>query len=473
MFLGRQHELNLLEEHFHSSVSEFCVLYGRRRIGKSRLLEEFTKDKSSFFYLAGKENKKLQLKRFIREMGVTFDDPFVGKVNVTEWDEALTILDRNIHLEAQNNNHTKAIVVFDEFQWMCRGATELLSDLQRFWDKKWMKSGKVFLIVCGSSISFMLGEVLSQKSPLFGRRTLSFELTPFNAVDAALFLPGKTLFEIAEIYMSLGGIPKYLEIINASGFSFRKSMSRLAFSPAGYFYDEIHYVLSEQLKETENYFTLLKQMANGAKQVNELEQITRIPSGQIMYYLARLCLLGFISRHIPIGSKLGTKKVRYRLDDYFLRFYFTFIHHNRQRIVLKKDGIGFDRITKNRWDAYVGKLFEQFVRDHAEVIANKFGYKNEISCIGSFWQNPTKRKQGVQIDLVIEFIDNTTFICECKWNGNKRTGINAVTELRKRTTLYPNEKNHTIEQVLITSGGVSQSVLKEKDIRVMTLNDFF
>jgi len=111
MFIGRKNELELLKDHFQSELSEFCVLYGRRRIGKSTLLEEFTKHKTAFFYLAGREPKQLQLKRFIKELGETVSDPLTGKVAVSQWDEALTLLDRSLFALAKKNQNNKAIVI--------------------------------------------------------------------------------------------------------------------------------------------------------------------------------------------------------------------------------------------------------------------------------------------------------------------------------------------------------------------------
>ncbi len=470
MFIGRKKEINLLNEYHFSGGSEFCVLYGRRRIGKSTLLEEFAKDKSSFFFLAGRESKRLQLKRFVRELGEAVGDPLTGKVNVSEWDEALTLLDRNITVLSERNKGKKAIVIFDEFQWMCRGAPELLSDLQRFWDKKWKNAKNLFLILCGSSISFMLGDVLSRKSPLFGRRTVSFELTPFKAKEASAFLSGRNSFEIAEAYMAVGGVPKYFEILNSKG-SIRKHIARQAFSSTGFLYDEIRFVLSEQLKETEHYFMLLEQMAYGAKAVVEMEKATGIASGQIMYYLERLRLLGFVSRHTPLGESIQTKRVRYRLDDYYLRFYFTFIHPNYQSIPSLGD-VSFDTITKDKWAPYAGIAFEHFVHDHSEIVVEKSGYEGAIKQNGSYWQYPTKRKQGFQIDLLIECQDKTTLVCECKWS-RKKTGMDAVTELRKNIELYPNLQRHTLKPVIVASGGVTKTVLKEKDIAIVTLEDFF
>ena len=471
MFIGRKEQLRLLEDRYRSRTSEFCVLYGRRRIGKSRLLEEFARDKPSFFYLAGRENKRQALRRFVRELGEALGDPLTGKVTLSEWDEALTLLDRSIPGLLKGRNGRKAVVVLDEFQWMCRGAPELLSDLQRFWDRGWKDTGKVFLVVCGSAISFMLGEVLSRKSPLFGRRTFSFELGAFKAPEVRAFLPGKNIFEMAEAYMAVGGVPKYLEILNARD-SFQRTIGREAFSASGYFFDEIRFVLSEQLKETEHYFILLEQIAHGAREVAELERATGIASGQIMYYLERLQLLGFVSRHTPLGERTGTKKVRYRLDDYYLRFYFTFIHPNRERISSSKAGIPFDKIAGSRWESYVGISFEHFIRDHADTAAVILGHGGEIRRVGSYWQLPTKRKRGIQIDLLIECHDKTTLLCECKWT-RKKMGKDVVAELWRKAQGYPNVKGNTIRPVLVAAGGVTDTVQKEQDISILTLKDFF
>ena len=471
MFIGRKNELKILSDAYRSASSEFCVLFGRRRIGKSTLLEEFTNKKPLFFYLAGKEAKSLQLKRFVRELGETVSDPLTGKVGVSDWNDALMLLDRNLIRLREKKEGTKAIIVFDEFQWMCNGSPELLSDIQRFWDKQWKDSGNVFLILCGSSISFMLGEVLSRKSPLFGRRTFSFELKPFKINEAKLFLPFKGDFEIVETYMSVGGVPKYLEIFN-SRISFKQCMLRHAFSPTGFLYDEVRFILSEQLKETENYFMLIEQMSGGAKEVVALEKSTGIPSGQIMYYLERLQMLGFVSRHVPVGMRSNTKKVRYRLDDYYLRFCFNFIQSNRQAISSGFSNMSFEKITKNRWHSYTGIAFEHFVRDHAEIIVAKLSKEAMIKRTGSFWQHPTKRKAGFQIDLIIETDEEITFICECKWS-RKKSGSSVLDELQRKVELYPNVQKHTIIPVIVSAAGVSESVMKEKGISVITIDDFF
>jgi len=469
MFIGREGELQVLREGLESPASELCVLYGRRRIGKTTLLEEFVKDQPAFFYVAGRESKSQQLKRFVRELGDAVGDPLTGRVRVSTWEEAFTLVDRSIEPFCERHGCKKAILILDEFQWMCNGAAELLSDLQRFWDKRWRDKGNVYLILCGSAISFMLGEVLSRKSPLFGRRTRSFDLRPFSAAEAQQLLSGKGRFEVAESYLAVGGVPKYLEVLKGHP-SFRKAVAREGFSASGYFVDEVRFVLGEQLRETEHYFRLLRHLARGGMGVTELENATGIPSGQIMFYLERLQLLGFVTRHIPFGARTSSKKVRYRLDDYFLRFYFAFIDPNSERIRRSRRGISFDEITKAGWDRHAGLCFEQFVRDHAELVAGALGHEFRDS--GTYWQRPTKRKPGVQIDVVIGCTDGVTLICECKWSRNK-AGLDAVEGVRKRSTLFPNSRGDTLKLVLVSAGGVSRDVRRQKDIGVVTLDELF
>ena len=120
---------------------------------------------------------------------------------------------------------------------------------------------------------------------------------------------------------------------------------------------------------------------------------------------------------------------------------------------------------------YAGLAFEHFVHDHAHIVSEKAGYKDQIKHIGSYWQRPTKRKTGVQIDVLIECHGNTTLVCECKWSG-KKTGLSAVNQLRKQLKAYPNKNQHTLIPVLLSAGGVAQAVKKEKDIVVITIDDF-
>lgn len=394
MFIGREKELTLLKEDLTSPRSEFCVIYGRRRIGKTTLLKKFTEGTDFFYFQAGKESKSQHLRRFSLELGQNIGDILTSKTRLNHWDEALILLDRSLDNIVNNAINKKAIVVFDEFQWMCNGSPELLSDIQRYWDDKWQNRGNIFFILCGSSISFMLGEVLSRKSPLFGRRTRSIHLYPFKIADAIKFLPGKNLFEATEYYMVSGGIPTYLKLFGTPG-SFKRIIAKHALNSSGFLFDEVKFILSEQLKEQEHYFRVLREMSQGSIEIAELSRRTNINTGQITYYMERLQLLGFVRRHSPINESTRSKRVRYLLSDYYLRFYFSFIHENREKIEHTENEMSFDELIGTRWPVYLGLTFERFVSDHANFITKKAGFENKFVKMGSYWQKPTKRKKGV------------------------------------------------------------------------------
>jgi AAA+ ATPase superfamily predicted ATPase len=470
-FIGRHGDLSLFEQDYQSKRSEFTVLYGRRRIGKSTLLEKFAKGKPCLFFQAGKENKQKQLKRFIAEFSQKLGNPpLIAKLKLTEWNEALMVLEQNLEVLMKTGRGRKAVVIFDEFQWMCDGAPELLSDLQRFWDKSWKKRKDLFLVLCGSSISFMLGEVLSRKSPLFGRRTRSIHLNPFELREVQKFFPQRSPHEIAETYACMGGVPKYLEVLQGTR-SFYNGLSKEAFSASGYFFKETEFVLGEQLKETEHYYQVLSELSRQPLEIARLEKATHIGSGQLAYYLERLQRLGFVSRLVPFGERKTTKKVRYQLKDYFLRFYFTFIAPVQRTLAHMPQAVSFTEIVGQRWEPFLGKAFELVCFDHAHLIAQVAGFR-QIRDVGTFWQHPTQRKKGVQIDLVIECDANTLLLCECKWT-RQPSGVEVIRQLREKMHLFPNVKQQTLMPIVIAAGGFTKDLKCEKGIGLIGLRDLF
>lgn len=469
-FIGRQKDLGTFETDYRSNRSELAVLYGRRRIGKSTLLEKFAEGKPCFFFQAGKERKQKQLKRFIAEFAQTLGNPpLIAKLRLTEWNEVLLVVEQNLETLVKTKKGKKAVIIFDEFQWMCEGAPELLSDLQRYWDKRWKKRGDVFLILCGSSTSFMIGEVLSRKSPLFGRRTRSIHLNPFALKEVRQFFPHHSLFEIVEIYASVGGVPKYLEVLQEKR-SLHQNLAKEAFSKNGYFFKETDFILGEQLKETEHYYQVLTELSKQPLEIIQLEKVTHIGSGQLSFYMERLQRLGFVDRLVPFGTKKTTKKVRYQLKDYFLRFYFTFIAPLK-RTVANQGQVDFQTMVGKKWDSFLGKAFEFMCADHAHKIAEGAGFK-QVQEIGTYWQKQTQRKKGVQIDIIIECDAQTLLLCECKWS-RKPSGVEVIRELEEKISLFPNLKRQTIIPTLISASGFTREVKTKGHVALVELKDLF
>lgn len=466
-FHGRAAEIDALERAHASEQSELWVVYGRRRVGKTALLERFCRSKSAFFFTAGLEGSRSQMRRFMDELAKHTAQPLLSRMRPTGWSEALEALHQYV-----SGRQERTIVVLDEFQWMCRGTSTVLSDLQRLWDKRWKNSGRVHLILCGSAVSFMVGEVLAQKSPLFGRRTGTIHLEPLTAREASPFFGKRSLIERAEALLCVGGIPAYLEHFEARpNRSTRQVLDELAFQRGGYLLDEIDFVFSEQLDRTERYRQIVALLSAKPRTVSELSEELGLNRGQIAFYMDRLLLLGLVDKHRPVTMASTSKTVRYRLRDEYLRFYFHFIEPNLGRIRSARKRYHFDRITRDGWDAYLGLAFEQFVSRNGHVLLERLDAAQVASRIGTYWHAGTKKREGVQIDLVVERDDNVTNLVECKWS-RKPIGSAVIAELKRKEHLYPNPRHHTLEPVLVAASGATKPVV-DAGIPVISLRDFF
>ncbi len=268
----------------------------------------------------------------------------------------------------------------------------------------------------------------------------------------------------------MGGVPAYVELF-AGPKPVRRVLAEQAFSAGGFLVDEVRFVLSEQLKETERYFQILGELAREALSMAELSRRTEIATGLIAYYLERMLLLDLVSRHTPIGAGPRSKTIRYRLDDSYLRFYFKLVAPNLRKIHRRRRTSPFDLIGREDWDRFLGAAFERFVDQHADLIARQLDAEDALEEVGSYWHRKTQRKRGVQIDLVLGRTDGVTTLVECKWS-RKRTGMDAVHQLREKAQLYPNRERSTLELVLVAAGGVTRQVESQPDIVVLTLDDF-
>ncbi len=466
-FHGRDGELESLSQAYESDRSQLWVVYGRRRIGKTTLLKRFVESKRAFFFSGGKERTHEQIRRFLGELADYTGQPVLKKIRAATWTEAFSMLDQHVSMSPR-----KTVVILDEFQWMCRGAPGVLSDLQRLWDHGWKDSGRVVLILCGSAVSFMVGEVLAQKSPLFGRRTGSLHLQPMMAQEVGAFFGARGRFEIAEALISLGGVPAYLELFHGGG-SVRQTLSDLAFRKDGYLVKEAELVFGEQLREKERYYQIARLLSACPSSMADLSRATGLNKGQLSFYLDRLLMLGFIDKHRPITKLTTSKTVRYRLRDEYLRFYFSFVEPNLDRITLggSRSGYSFDRMTAGRWETFLGLGFELFVSRNVEAMLRAAGSRDVVNRIGSYWHAGTARRPGVQIDLVIEREDGVTNIVECKWS-RRRVGRAVVDELSRKCDLYPNPRQHTLEPVLVAAAGATKGVT-EAGVRTVTLKDLY
>lgn len=473
-FLGRDYEKQLLQKEVAKGDSTFTVIWGRRRVGKTRLIQEAFKDKPVLYFTGGRlEPTSEQIGRFIHEWARYYNDLTLTYYHPETWNGVFELVDKKI-------GPKKLILVFDEFQWTAEQAPQIMSDLQRFWDTKWEHQRKTDIILCGSSISFMTQKLLSSKAPLFGRATLKFELQSLPPQESFLFYPRRSLREKMEAILILGGIPAYLSLLDSSQ-SLRQNINRLAFTADGYLVGEINEIFREQFKKPllyEEILSLLAQSKSGLSQTEIADALGK-KTGGISYNLKNLTLLRFIDKKWPITKKASAKTIKHKIADEYLRFYYSFIHDNlflisNNRMTPRGARYIFDEITQNRWSSFCGIAFESFCQrpEVVGLVLKALGAEGLGIKAGTYWQKTTDYQRGIQIDMVIERKDKVTNLVECKF-WDQKIGASIIKELEEKKRLYPNPKKHHLESVLIAPFGASTVVKESEAVRLLTLNDLF
>jgi AAA+ ATPase superfamily predicted ATPase len=265
MFVNRVSELALLEKHYQSHQAELFVLYGRRRVGKTELLAHFCQDKSHVFFVADQVSEQVLRASFSAAINdAIFGPGQVGAVYNT-WDDLFNALARH----AQSK---RFIVVIDEFPYLVAAYPALASILQRLWDRT-LKNSQIMLILNGSYIGMMEEMVLGYQSPLYGRRTAQYLLEPLDFQDAQSFFPAFSPEDRLRAYAVYGGTPAYLQTIQPEH-SLETNILNGILERGAPLYDEVRFLLQQELREPRNYFAVLQAIASGNTRQNEIKQAT-------------------------------------------------------------------------------------------------------------------------------------------------------------------------------------------------------
>ena len=446
-FVDRKPELELFEREWESSGARLIVLYGRRRIGKTRLLLEFIRGREGVFYIAADSTPKQQIEELKEKMAEYLRDPLLAQLEITDWNQLFEYFVKNIP-------DKRTYLVIDEFSYMIRSDKTILSTLQRLWDLKFSNTN-IFIVLSGSLLGLMSEKVLSQSSPLYGRRSrdILLDKLPFSFTGD---FSGMNFEDRAKLYMTIGGVPEYL--LKASEYeTFTDFIELEFFRKDGYFYREPYFIISQEFKELKTYFSILNAIAYGSTRPGEIANSVGIDARKIYPYLDNLIRLGFVERTVPIVS--SGKAGIYTIKDNLFDFWFNFVHKHRERMergafILKNDELS----------SYLGKRFEIFVRDD---LFNYIPISNRFDRIGKWWH------RDKEIDLVaLNEKSREILFIECKWKDMSLRDA-------KRELIKLEEKS---EHVLWDSnrkdfGLIAKSIDKKEDLRqsgylVMDLSDF-
>lgn len=445
MFVGREAELAALEELYASQQFEMVVVYGRRRVGKTALLDEFSKGKRVLAFTAQLQSNKDNLSDFSREIFQCFGLPDIMPA-FSDWMSALQFV-------AEQAKGQRLVVAIDEFPYACNSNAALPSTLQVAIDKHFKRSN-IMLVLCGSNQGFMESKVLGEKSPLYGRRTAQLKLRPFDYFDAARMMPDCPIEEKIAYYASLGGTPYYLD-----GIDFEKgyvdNMARLFFSPMGNMFEEPNMLMRQELREPAIFSSVMRAIANGANKQGEIASAVGVSTGSLVFYLKTLVSLGLVERVVPFGESERSKRGLYRICDPAFSFWYRFVAPYASSI---ERGLGrsvAERLLEDERRAeYEGHVFERVCSQWLVRQAREGRLPLSVTGVGSWWGGDPVTKSQTDIDVVAaDDIDKKVIVAECKW----RNEINetAVAEsLRDKRRLLPGYRSY--ECYLFTKHPVSQ-----------------
>lgn len=455
-FIGRKGELTQLEALQDKRSASMIVVRGRRRIGKSRLLEEFGKKIRNIFLTglppSNATTKESQRQEFVRQL----ERAGIPGISPDDWGNMLW------HL-SKHTEKGRVLIVLDEISWMGGKDPEFLGKLKTAWDMYFSKNSKLIFAICGSISSWIEENILSNTGFL-GRITLDLILEELPlSVCSAFWCPREKRicpYEKFKILSVTGGVPLYLEQINPK-LSAEQNLQKLCFSRGGLLVREFSDIFSDLFsRRSSSYKDIVTKLVSGPKELGEIcKNLDQSQGGTRSQYLDDLIKAGFVKRDFTwlLKSCKESKLSRYRLSDNYLRFYLKHIAPNRSKI----DSGYFDLSSLTKlagWASTMGLQFENLVLHNHKIIWEQLGITpQEIIMDGPFFQTSTSKQPGCQIDYLIHTRFHTLYLCEIKFSKNSlhQDVVKEVEEKRKRLKI---PKYCSIRPVLIHVNGVDESV---------------
>lgn len=456
MFVGRELEIQALENMYQKPGFQLMVVYGRRRVGKTFLLNQFVQNKKHLFLTAEEVSDSLNLKKFSSVLGQN-----LGMNNFPayeDWNSFFSMI-------ADHWGNQRTIVVIDEYPYAATANKSLNSILQHLIDSLFRQTN-IFFILCGSSVSFMENQVLGEKSPLFGRRTGQLKIHPLDYYDAAKFYPFTSNEDKIRYYSVFGGTPYYLSLIDPT-LTFEENVRQLYFEMSSYLLNEGILLMKQEFREPAYYNSLLQAIAGGLMTPSEIAGFTKLESGLISKYLITLQDLNLVERVIPFGSNLlKGKKSQYRITENFVMFWYRFVFPFKTEIE-RGNGEIYLEIAMNNLNEFIGKTFEEITKQYLK----RENARNSLPFISkSFgkWWGKGKESESQEIDIVLESVSGKELLIgECKWSSNVKYR-KVIETLYERGSLFDGYK---IYLYLFTKDPIHFP--EPEDIRFINISDYY
>jgi AAA+ ATPase superfamily predicted ATPase len=456
-FVGRASEIRELRDLQEKNTAHLVIVQGRRRIGKSTLIEEFAKNQK-FYSIAGlfptkETTEQMQRDEFARNLSEQLNIP---KFSMSDWGDLFSLL-------ANYTKKGRVVILLDEISWMGSLDPTFLAKLKNAWDLQFKKNPKLMLVLCGSVSSWIQKNIISN-TLFLGRPSLYINLLELSLSESNEFF-GKyadriSAYEKLKVLSVTGGVPRYLEFINFNK-SAEENIRTMCFSPHSPLLDEFTRIFSDIFGNRSNIYKKIinRLISSPASQEEILKSCSRTKTGDFSEYLEDLRAAGFITRDFTWYLENGkeSKLSRYRLKDNYVRFYLKYIQPNKAKIekgIFKEASV----TALPGWEGIMSLQFENLVLNNDSAIRNILGIPaEEVIFSNPYFQKKTKKHDGCQIDLLIQTKFNSVYVCEIKFS---RSELNAsvIEEVQQKIERLNLPKNFSYRPVLIHVNGVKESV---------------
>ena len=404
MFIGRRKELQSFENLYRKDESSLAILYGRRRVGKTRLVQEFTRGKKTIFFSAqegDEEGNLIELSHAIAGQDKKHYPVF------SSFSDALSYI-------ADEAEKEKTVLFIDEYPYLVKSLGKKISSiLQNYIDTSLSRS-RLMIILCGSSVSFMENNVLSSANPLYGRAKLIIKLLPLRYYETAEWFNGYTPQEKALLYGATNGIPMYLSCMDPA-LPLKDNLLMTFFRPNSILLYEKEFILRQEISDIKSYHAVLNAIANGKTKFNEICDSTRINPGFVLKILNFLKGLDFVEKIVPVGEKEDYKKGFYAIKDLYFNFWYFFVQ--RYMTIIDQDQMSenYERLITPLINDYMGKVFERIAR---EYLLYKAPLPFPLKDIGSWWGTDMEKRKSIEIDIVAHSaLTSDVIIGSCKFTN--------------------------------------------------------
>jgi uncharacterized protein len=450
MFVGRKKELEKLNRLYVTEKQKFVAVYGRRRIGKSVLLDEFIKDKEGIKFVAFRGDRNLLFKSLC-EIVSSFFAPMGPQYAFSDLDELFSFV-------FTKSTERQFVFIIDEYAYLAEFFPEASSLLQKYIDL-YKEKGKLFLVLCSSSRSFMEQQVLGSTSPLYGRRDLSLKIGPFGIPETKEMLPLLTdNKEIFKVWAITGGVPLYLSLFSPYD-DVDQAVRELFFDDTGFFVNEVPLMFLMENKSAKNYLSVCTLLACGTNKVSEMANKAGLSSSLISSVLESLSNIDIVEKEESVSP--ASRRPIWRIKDNLVSFYYRFRYplssYSEEQMMMN---------YMNHINEFLGFSFEKLCASALpKIVDEKF-----ITELGRWWGgNPTTKKEE-EIDIVAWTDERELIACECKYIS-KDISIDTINTLKRRAALI--SEGEKVTYIFFTKERTALNINSYPSCSFYSLEDVF